>query len=170
MDVWKQEIISRVEHDISLVRFAHLGYILVNTRNKFHISTHPCIIFYVTNLIIIEFSKFIYYCNSMVASRFLLFQEGRLTSNFPLPELDRVAKTTSVYLNTGLSQLLFIVSADNTCVIRIFLCACVKEPREYLPQNQQIQNQQIQNAYQGSRSAILDVAHIVFITKNPGAS
>ena len=38
---WKYEIISRVEQDISLVRFAHLLDILVNTRNKFHISAHP---------------------------------------------------------------------------------------------------------------------------------
>ena len=37
MDVWKYEIISRVEQDISLVRFAHSWDILVNTRNKFHI-------------------------------------------------------------------------------------------------------------------------------------
>ena len=32
--------------DISLVCFAHSWDILVNTRNKFHISTHPCIILY----------------------------------------------------------------------------------------------------------------------------
>ena len=31
MDVWKYEIISRVEHDVSLVRFAHSWDILVNT-------------------------------------------------------------------------------------------------------------------------------------------
>ena len=31
MDVWKYEIISRVDQDISLVRFAHLWDILVNT-------------------------------------------------------------------------------------------------------------------------------------------
>ena len=46
MDVWKYEIISRVEQDISLVRFAHSSDILVNTRNKFQISAHPCIILY----------------------------------------------------------------------------------------------------------------------------
>ena len=40
MDVWKYEIISRVEQDISR------EIILVNTRNKFHISAHPCIILY----------------------------------------------------------------------------------------------------------------------------
>ena len=40
MDVWKYEIISRVEQDISLVRFAYSWDILVNTRNKFHISAH----------------------------------------------------------------------------------------------------------------------------------
>ena len=49
MDVWKYEIISRVEQDISLVRFAHSWDILVNTRNKFHISAHPSIIIYVIN-------------------------------------------------------------------------------------------------------------------------
>ena len=49
MDVWKYEINSRVEQDISLVRFAHSWDILVNTRNKFHISTHPCIILYLMN-------------------------------------------------------------------------------------------------------------------------
>ena len=40
MDVWKYEIISRVEQDISFVRFAHSWDILVNTQNKFHISPH----------------------------------------------------------------------------------------------------------------------------------
>ena len=40
------KFISRVEQDISLVRFAHLRDILVNTRNKFHISSHPGIILY----------------------------------------------------------------------------------------------------------------------------
>ena len=44
MDVWKYEIISRAEQDISLVRFAHSRDIQVNTRNKFHISAHSCII------------------------------------------------------------------------------------------------------------------------------
>ena len=46
MNAWKYEIISHIEQDISLVRFAHLWDILVNTRNKFHISAHPCIILY----------------------------------------------------------------------------------------------------------------------------
>ena len=40
------KFISRVEQDISLVRFAHLRDTLVNTRNKFHISSHPGIILY----------------------------------------------------------------------------------------------------------------------------
>ena len=40
MDDWKYENISRVEQDISLVRFAHLRDILLNTRDKFHISAH----------------------------------------------------------------------------------------------------------------------------------
>ena len=44
MDVWKYEIISRVEQDISR------EIILVNTRNKFHISAHPCIILYILTL------------------------------------------------------------------------------------------------------------------------
>ena len=48
MDVWKYEIISLVEQEyISLVRFAHSWDILVNTRNKFHIFAHPCIILYI---------------------------------------------------------------------------------------------------------------------------
>ena len=51
MNVWKYEINSRVEQDILLVRFAHSWDILVNTRNKFHISAHPCIIFYLTRLL-----------------------------------------------------------------------------------------------------------------------
>ena len=46
MNAWKYEIISRIEQDISLVHFAHSWDILVNTRNKFHISAHPCIILY----------------------------------------------------------------------------------------------------------------------------
>jgi hypothetical protein len=36
--------ISRVEHDISLVRCAHSWDIMFNTRNKSGISAHPCII------------------------------------------------------------------------------------------------------------------------------
>jgi hypothetical protein len=39
--------ISRVEHDISLVRCAHSGDIMFNTRNKSGISAHPCIILYI---------------------------------------------------------------------------------------------------------------------------
>ena len=43
MNAWKYEIISRVEQDI-----------LANTRNKFHISTHPYnIILYILYIIII---------------------------------------------------------------------------------------------------------------------
>ena len=45
MDVWKYEIISRVEQDISLVRFAN-SWDIFNTRNKFHISAYPCISLY----------------------------------------------------------------------------------------------------------------------------
>ena len=48
MGVWKYEIVSRVEQDILLVRFAHSWDILINTRDKFHqISAHPCIILYI---------------------------------------------------------------------------------------------------------------------------
>ena len=39
MDVWKYEIISRAEQDISLVRFAHSWDILVKTRNISHIQS-----------------------------------------------------------------------------------------------------------------------------------
>ena len=48
MNAWKYEIISRVEQDISLGRFAHTREISWsgNSRNKFHISAHPCIILY----------------------------------------------------------------------------------------------------------------------------
>ena len=48
MDAWKYDIISRVEQDISLVRFVHFWDILVNTRNKYrmYISAYPCIILY----------------------------------------------------------------------------------------------------------------------------
>ena len=38
---------SRVEQDISLARFAHSRDIMVNTRNKFNISAHPCITPYI---------------------------------------------------------------------------------------------------------------------------
>ena len=38
MNTWKYEIISRVEQDISLIRFAHSWDILVNTRNIPHIQ------------------------------------------------------------------------------------------------------------------------------------
>jgi hypothetical protein len=39
--------ISRVEHDISLVRCAHSWDTMFNTRNKSGISAHPCIILYI---------------------------------------------------------------------------------------------------------------------------
>ena len=54
MDVWKYEIISRDEQDISLVRFAHSWDILVNTRNKFHISAHPYIFLYIFAIASVE--------------------------------------------------------------------------------------------------------------------
>jgi hypothetical protein len=41
-------LLSRVEHDISLVRCAHSWDIMFNTRNKSGISAHPCIILYIT--------------------------------------------------------------------------------------------------------------------------
>ena len=44
--VGNTKFISRVEHDISLVRCAHLWDIMFNTRNKSGISVHPCIILY----------------------------------------------------------------------------------------------------------------------------
>ena len=50
MNAWKYGIISRVEQDISLVRFAHSWDILV-IRNKFHISEHPRIILYLNRLL-----------------------------------------------------------------------------------------------------------------------
>ena len=68
MDVWKYEIISHVEQDISLVRFAHLWDILVNTRNKFVLCNNPCIILYLIktlfivntcNVISLSFNEFI---------------------------------------------------------------------------------------------------------------
>jgi hypothetical protein len=46
MCAWNSRFISRVEHDISLVRCAHSWYIMFNTRNKSGISAHPCIILY----------------------------------------------------------------------------------------------------------------------------
>ena len=58
MDVWKCEIISRVEQDISLVRFSHSWTILVNTRNRFDISAHLCIILHVYyQLLYLDFAK-----------------------------------------------------------------------------------------------------------------
>ena len=43
--------ISRVEHDMSLVRCAHSWDIMFNTRNKSGISAHPCIILYINFII-----------------------------------------------------------------------------------------------------------------------
>ena len=54
MDVWKYKIISRVEQNISLVRFAHSQDILVNTRNKFHISTPAHVLFTIYSVICIN--------------------------------------------------------------------------------------------------------------------
>jgi hypothetical protein len=39
--------ISRVEHDIPLIRCAHSWDIMFNTRNKSGISKHPCFILYI---------------------------------------------------------------------------------------------------------------------------
>jgi hypothetical protein len=48
MDAWKYtRFISRVEHDISLIRCAHSWDIMFNTRNKSGISAHQCIILYI---------------------------------------------------------------------------------------------------------------------------
>ena len=65
MNVWKYEIISRVEQDMSLVRFAHSWDILVNTRHKFHISKHPCIILYIVENVInlLQLTQIINACN-----------------------------------------------------------------------------------------------------------
>ena len=52
MNVWKYEIISRVEQDMSLIRFAHSWDILESTRHKFHISKHACIILYTVENVI----------------------------------------------------------------------------------------------------------------------
>jgi hypothetical protein len=50
MGAWKYtRFISRVEHDISLVRCAHSWDIMFNTRNKSGIPAHPCIILYLFN-------------------------------------------------------------------------------------------------------------------------
>ena len=40
------KLISRVEQDISLFRFAHKWDIVVNTQNQFHISKHPSIFYW----------------------------------------------------------------------------------------------------------------------------
>ena len=58
MEVWKYEIVSRDEQDISLVRFSHTWDNLVNTRKKFHVSTQLCIILYVYyRLLYLDFAK-----------------------------------------------------------------------------------------------------------------
>ena len=44
------KFISRVENDIALVRCAHSLDIIFNTRNKFRISAHPCIILYILHI------------------------------------------------------------------------------------------------------------------------
>jgi hypothetical protein len=55
--------ISRVEHDISLVRCAlHSWDIMFNTRNKSGISAHPCIILYLYHIIITSNTLFIFHC------------------------------------------------------------------------------------------------------------
>ena len=47
MGAWKYEIYSSVEYDISRVSAANECDIIFNTRNKFRISAHPCIILYI---------------------------------------------------------------------------------------------------------------------------
>jgi hypothetical protein len=47
--------ISRVEHDISLVRCARSWDIMFNTRNKFGIAAHPCIILYIIKTQVVTF-------------------------------------------------------------------------------------------------------------------
>ena len=61
MDVWKYEIISGVEQDVSLIRFAHSWDVLVNTWNKFLISTYPCIILYI--IVSINCNRYMEHCS-----------------------------------------------------------------------------------------------------------
>ena len=46
MVIGNMKFISRVDQDIPLVRFAHSWDILVNIWNEFHISAHPCILYF----------------------------------------------------------------------------------------------------------------------------
>ena len=51
MDVRKYEIISGVEQDISLVRFAHSQVSWSTLEINFLFCTHPCIILYLIYLV-----------------------------------------------------------------------------------------------------------------------
>ena len=66
--------ISRVEHDISLVRCAHSWDIMFNTRNKSGISAHPCIILYITNLETV--ANKIWISRGQVFPRFYTFEQN----------------------------------------------------------------------------------------------
>ena len=39
-------VLNRISHSFALLTIK-MSWTLVNTRNKFHISTHPCIILYI---------------------------------------------------------------------------------------------------------------------------
>ena len=87
MNTWKYEIISRVEQDISLIRFAHSWDILINTRNKFHISARPCIILYFSyyDLLLIISLR---YDNSWLLRLLIDFLQRNDTGGYTVTRLD----------------------------------------------------------------------------------
>ena len=96
MNVWKYEIISRVEQDISLVRFAHSWDILVNTWNKFHISAHPCIILYLLDVV-----------NNMWEVPLLCLELDSIIIKVHWKDMGRASGVfvVNIYMLTNLSQL-----------------------------------------------------------------
>ena len=73
MDVWKYEIISCVEQDIP-----------VYTRNKFHISAHPCIVLYVYSLYIVQHCTFKFWERNVFTYFLSFWKVSNYKSNYAI--------------------------------------------------------------------------------------
>ena len=79
-----------LDKDILLLRFAHSWDILANTRNKFHISTHPCII-----LVVVVVVKTLFKSHTLTSSTISWFPRGAC-------ELHRkIHNLNTTYIYTG---------------------------------------------------------------------
>jgi hypothetical protein len=73
--------ISRVEHDISLVRSAHSWDIMFNPRNRSGISVHPCIILYILHKVWIwGILQSDWFSTSRILAHILLVEKNKMVA------------------------------------------------------------------------------------------